>query len=545
MGQRIRTSNIVAFIFLFVLVSGPGAFAQQNSEPVIYKNKLVSPVDEGLTISKITVLPVSDNINGIYARPFESKLIDLVKASHRFEWVESKADPVNLDELEEKPELARALGKKMGVDAFLASKIFKSPRKTEVTLSLYLTSDGLPLAQETQSLEAKAEVRLIQKAATDLYAKMLEKIPYRGMVLSRTGNRVTVDLGTLDGIKPNQVLTVHQVIALNRHPKFKFVLSTEKEIIGKIRVLKPEETLSFGVIIQEREPGVIDKQAKISNTEFVNYTDDGQGVQGPLGTMQPAGNPNNVVSFGKNPKEWLPENAPTFGRLQMGLGLGSLQRSDTTALSGTKEGKVPIFPSIELRGELWLTPNWYVGAMTRQGIFSMDNPNGSSPSSLSSTLTSYEFRGGYRFLLQDDFFGPQVSLHGGIQKFSMFVDASTPLTFTSTSFYGFFLGVAGSLPISSDRRWYLDVELNRFFYPVMTETPVTSASNVDASITQFAFGASYRLTNRFFITGHLDMGFYSATFTGSGTRQVAGVPDPGLNMSERVTQLIGGLIYMF
>lgn len=534
--------NRIGIFFIGALFLGLAV--NSHAQSVVAKNRLISEVDQSLTIQKITVLPIADNVSGILSRSVETKLIDLLKANHRFEYVEQRSGSASFDELDEKPETVKDLGRKNGVDAILAGKVFKTPKQTELTLNLYLVNDGLLLAQETQVIDSKVDSGTLEKKTTDLFAKILEKIPYKGMILSRSGTKVTIDMGTRDGIKANQVLSVQQILSVNRHPRFKFILGTEKEIIGKIKVTKSEETLSFAMILQEKEKGIIEKDAKIASPEFVTYADENLPSNiGPMGTMEP--NSGEKVSFGNSPREWLPENTPTFGRVQIGLGLGSLQRSSATQ-GGSKDANVPVFPSIEFKGELWLTPNWFVGAGLSQGIMSLNNASGSTPASLSSTITDYEVRGGYRFLLLQDFFGPQVSVHGGVHTHDTYIDASTPLTFTSTTYSGVFLGVGGSMPVTPDRRYYLDVELNRFFFPRVTERPLTSGDSADSAITQFAFGGSYKANMKLYFTGHIDLSFYSSTFNGPGTRtNASGASDPGLNTSERITQLKAGIIYLF
>ncbi|HEX4925830.1 MAG TPA: hypothetical protein VFV50_17185, partial [Bdellovibrionales bacterium] len=55
---------------IFILAISGTAFAQGVEKSAVY----VSEVDEQLTLRKFTVLPVTDNLDGIYARPLESHL---------------------------------------------------------------------------------------------------------------------------------------------------------------------------------------------------------------------------------------------------------------------------------------------------------------------------------------------------------------------------------------------------------------------------------------------------------------------------------------
>jgi len=46
--------------------------------------------------------------------------------------------------------------------------------------------------------------------------------------MSRTGNRVTVDIGRQDGVKDGSILTISQIISVKRHPKFHFIVEQTK-----------------------------------------------------------------------------------------------------------------------------------------------------------------------------------------------------------------------------------------------------------------------------------------------------------------------------
>ena len=146
-------------------------------------------------------------------------------------------------------------GDKSGVDALICAHVNKQADSVEITMDLFLKSDGLLLGQESSKLEKSFTTEQIDSAARDMYAKLIKKIPYDGLILSREGNRVTVDVGSLDGISKDTIITVDQIISLNRHPKFHFVLGAERVTLGKVKLVKVDETLSFGVILEEKETG--------------------------------------------------------------------------------------------------------------------------------------------------------------------------------------------------------------------------------------------------------------------------------------------------
>ena len=110
--------------------------------------------------------------------------------------------------------------------------------------------------------------KAIQEKTHEMLKDVLKKIPYDALVLSRQGNLITVNLGKKDGIEKGKVLTVIQIIKEQRHPKFGILIKTDKEILGKIKLLKIDDNLSFGKIIVEKEKGAIQKHSKISGIDL-------------------------------------------------------------------------------------------------------------------------------------------------------------------------------------------------------------------------------------------------------------------------------------
>ena len=497
-------------------------------------NVYVSETDRLLTIHKIGVLPGTDNVNGLYARYVEDKLGNLVKNAHRFDLGTIKdLDPrTTLDDYESDPALVKKIGTTNNVEALLGVHVNKLKTGVEIIVDLFLSGDGNLFAQETFTTENRFGVAEVENKTGDLFAALVKKLPYSGLILSRQGNRVTMDLGTRDGVHDNMIVSIEQVILLKRHPKFHFILASEKELLGKIRIVKADETLSFGTVLSEKDAGVIATDSKVTGLDFVNYADPsspGQLQPGPGGDMA-----QQSISFGKHPQEWLPPKLPTLGKIGIGLGLGSDQDSMNLA-SGNLNAGAGLYPQLDVSGEIWLTPNWYAAAEIGQGVMSVSNPGGSGPSSLGANNGHYDFHGGYRFLLQDDFFGPLIDVRGGLNKFSFSVDPSSPMT--SINYSGFYIGLGGSAPVTVARDWYIDADLDLFILPSSSETAGTagtSGNTANANITKFNIGTSHKLTNQFWIQGHIFFERYSTTYS-----------DTGNSSQQQLITLLTGVEYMF
>jgi hypothetical protein len=506
-----------------------------SAEPTLYSTQ----IDKELTVHRITILPFTDNASGIYSRYTEEAIDQQVRKSHRFDRVAPKETAaLSLGDLEHNTELVKKQATTNDVQALIAGHVNKTAQSLDVTLDLFMGFDGLLYAQETLSLPENTGTSILEKKVVDLYEKLLTKMPYKGLVLSREGNRVTVDLGSQDGLRDNALISVAAITGIKRHPKYKFVVNVEKENIGKIRIIKVEDTLSFGVVVQERDRNAITTGSKLVDLDYITYPDPAD-----------KNNPSNIedqISFGKNPREWTPKKKPGLGKIGLALGLGSLQDAMATQNEGSMSSAISIYPQLNLTGELWLTEKWFVEGRIEEGISTIKNPLAtSSPGSLNVNNSHYSLDGGYKFLIDDDFYGPQINVHLGMGKYSFFVDSSTQTTFTSVSYYGLYFGLGGSLPIDAGHTYFIDLKLDHYFSPGFTESPVSSGSNTDNSATEFLVGASHKLTEFLWLTAHLDFEFYSTNFTGLGSRTYLNQPDQGLNSSQNLFTLLVGAEYMF
>lgn len=508
-------------IVLFVFIATQNSFAAFKSE-----------VDDLLTVRTIAILPVFDNLQGIYARPVESFLIENFAKDHRFEYVRSNfAGPIlTPDELEESPEKVASVSASLNADAFVATRITKGPRGIAIRMGLFLTKDSKLLVQEELSDFKRQDLESLKKESLELLSKLLRGLPYDGLVLSRQGTRVTLNLGKQDGVQKDQVLTVVQIIKTTRHPKFNFLVSTEKEILGRIKLLKVEDTLSFGRIITEKESDVVQVFSKLSGLGAVVYGDNDSLNNSDISEDSLKNRPEAPITFGDHPTEWLPTRRPTFGQIGASLGIGNYSEK-----AGSYQADAPFYPFIKIDGELWLTPIWSMHAGIRQGILTTENPvGGGSPSDLSHRVSSYEFLMGYNLRLGAAIDAPKVEFLGGFSTYDMYVDESTPAGLTSKTYSGVKLGVSGDYPLNDNSPYSLGANLFFFFNANLKEEP-TSSGKSDNSITQFGLFLDRSLRINLKARFNLDFELYDSKFSGA-TPSTA---------SQKLTSLSGGIYYLF
>lgn len=540
MSLRTRDKSI-QFVFKIVLLGllGPTLVqAQVAQNSTTYK----SEIDELLSINTVSVLPFSDNVQGIYSRPLESHLIESLGKMHRWDYqpVNSVGPVLSPEDLEGDLERARQMAGGVTADAFIAGRISKGPNGVTIILSLFLTKDAKLLAKATSQDARRFDIVDLKKEVDSLLAKIITQIPYQGRVLSRDSQRVTVNIGTRDGVQPGQVLSAIQIITATRHPKFNFLINTEKEIIGQIKLLKTDETLSFGIVLTEKEKGAIQKGAKIGGLDFVKYPEL-DSLNDPSGGRDIKDRGDSAVSFGENPNVWMPTRTPTFG--QIGARIGDTYYTSSANLTGVGSLSSGTYfaPSVAIDGELWMTTTFSIHAGFKQGIIPIDNPRaGAAPNKLNQSLTKYEFMFGYNFRFGSNVWGPTVEALLGYMNYRLYVDNSTPEAYTTMNYSGVKAGIQGYFPVSRDGLWSAGAEIFMVFQPNLSETPVSSGASNTTTINMFGLTASRKLRENLKGVAKLEFEQYASSFSGDGTRT-----NDATSSSQRHTTLSAGVYYMF
>ena len=544
--KNIRRFHKVLLLSALLIPIGNRTFAQdKNSEkaPEKVQGTYRSDADDLLTIEKVSVLPFTDNLQGIYARPIETHFISLVDQMHRWNYIAANTSGPILapEELESSPEKAMQVSQGLNADAFFAGRITKGPNGITVHVSLFLARDGKLLSQAILKDYKQFNLADLKEQTQRLLAEIIARLPYSGRVLSRDGNRVTVNLGLKDGLQVGQMLSVLQIIQAKRHPKFNFLISTEKEIFGKIKILKVDESLSFATVVTEKEKGAIQKNSKIGPLDFVSYSggDDMSLKDRPEETL--GQREDGKMIFGKDAKAWQPQSPPTFGQIGARFGIGQVQENSQLSNSGPISAADSFAPSVALEGEIWITPEFTFHARLKQEIVSVNNPRPSTSSAkLNQQLSAYEAGVGYTFRFGPYVGSPEVEPFVGYFTQRLFTDDTSPHTFTTTDYNGVKLGVRGSTPLGVGDEYGVGGEFGFAFRPALNESPYSSGDSSTANVFQMAVFGYKKLGERLRAVVQLDFEMYSSSFDGSGSS-----PEPATSTSQKYTTLSGGLSYMF
>lgn len=523
-------------VFTIALVSlADRTFAQE-------RGTYHSDIDDLLTVEKVSVLPFTDNLQGIYARPLEGYFISLVDQMHRWDYLPANSSGAILspEELEASPEIAKQASANLGVDAFFAGRVTKGPNGVTIHISLFLSKDGKLLSQAILKDYKQFNLSDLKEQTQRLLAEIVTRLPYAGRVLSREGNRITVNLGRRDGLQVGQMLSVIQIIQAQRHPKFNFLVRTDKEIFGKIKVLKVDETLSFGNVVTEKEKGAIQKNAKIGPLDFVSYPGNESLSLTPSPEEALGQRDDSKIAFGKDAKAWQPGPPPTFGQIGGRLGIGRFTQNTELSGAGGLSASDSFAPSIILEGEIWITPEWTFQARLKQGIVSLKNPrSGSSPEKLNQSMSEYEAGFGYMFRFGPYIWSPYLEPFLGYFTYKMYSDTASPEVFNTMEYNGFKFGVRGSSPIDAAGDYGVGGEFCMAWKPGLNESPYSSGSSSNNVIEFGVFGFK-KIGERLKAQAQLDFDMYSSTFSGGGNRT-----NPASSASQRYTTLSGGLYYMF
>jgi hypothetical protein len=519
----------LALIFTFISSTG---FSQnisvKNKNP--FPTKYVSASDENLVIKSITLVPAFDNVGDIYKKEIDNLLKELIHKDTFWSYTDFSLNKkkFRLDDFENQPDLVlQALGES-GADGLLTCFILKGPQGLQIQLNLFTKDKGQLLVREEFQDKELFELSKVKDVMTQLYQQMKSRLPYSGYITSRKGNSVTVNMGSKLGIKAGDVLTIAQIVKVNRHPKSHFMVSVEKEIIGRVTLNKVEEETSFGEISFEKETGVVAKGSKILPLNFVKYTS-------TQASLVAESFPNE-----KSPYEWLPAPTPQFGKIHILGGLTDFTESLVLQDGSNLDTGNRAAPTLDLSTELWITPDVYANLDLREMIFKGNNSlTGSTPADLNFTVSRVEFAIGYKYLIEGNFWGPQIYSSLGYLSQTVRTSDSTPTGFTTYELTGLSITAGGLFPVTLKKDWAFGAQAKFMVFEHFDETPVDSGK-ANADFTEFDLIGSYQYTTNINFKGMLAFTNIQTSFNQTGNKTPL-----TRSFDEKVSSYMFGFEYLF
>lgn len=542
-----KTLLFVSLIFFFKSVGAQESVGNKNKQP--FPIKYTSTVDQKILMKTITLAPVYDNVSGVYSEPIEKMLIDLLENDKTFGYSKynfSKKFFIENFDYESK-EVLSAL-KESDAHGMLTAFITKGPRGLSAKLKLFTQDEGYLLIEESFQDINTFEVSKLREKFIQMYLSIKNKLPYYGYVLSRRGLDITINLGTMNGLSVGQEITLAQILKINRHPKLKFMVGVEKEIIAKAKILKVESYLAFAQITFEKETGVVSTGTKVLPTDFVAYPVPQINSAGQVtGDLPPQSFPKNIaLTESKNDsdsvqqstedkKNELLDRENTTGYLTA-QGVVTQYNESSALISGnTASASQNMALGLNLGFYYKIKQSYFFDLGLQMNSFSADNGlNASTPFSLSYTYTRYAGLFGYNYSYKNW----ALSAALGYSNLKTAVSDSTPTALTNTNTSGFLLQLKGETPLT-----HFPVTMGGKFEmllsPSFSESPVNSGS-AKASLTSFGVYGLYTYSNNIRLRADLTMSTLSATFSGAGTRT-----DPSTKTSIQTTSEYFGLEYLF
>lgn len=526
--------------FVFLCVSGLNldlSFAQvknlKNDSP--YPTKYISADDANLTLRSLAVAPAYDNVGGIYRAAAEKELTDLISkdqfwAIAEFHWPQNfSKDQQRVDVIAENPKLIQQILQASQANGLLSAIITKSSQGININLILYTQDNGLPLLQLSYQDPTTFEIGKFKEILSDLYTQLKQKLPYKALITSRRGNKVTINAGLNANLKMNDQLSVVQILKINRHPKLKFMTGVEKEIIGQIKLTKVEEFSSFAEITFEKEAGVIEKNTKLLATENINY----QSANGNA-----AENANGASN--DTAAEWKPQSAPQFGKITALGGFSDYKLSTVLTGGSSYDTGNKFAPSFLLAADLWVTPEYFLNISLQQMYFSgLNSLTGSFPGTLNFVVNNTDLLFGYKYALNGNFWGPSLTAGLGYRSQSTAMSDSSPVAFSSLTTTGLELQVGGYFPVTEANDIGLGLQTEFMITSTLSESPVDSGS-ASPTLSRFSFYGNYLYSTNVNLKAEMIFSTLNSSFSGSGSRT-----NPARSIDEKVTSYLFGIEYLF
>ena len=545
-------------ILFFGLFANAQVTTTKNKSP--FPVKYISQIDQKIMLKTITLAPVYDNVSGIYAEPIQKLLIDLLQSDKV--WGYSEFPDINtkifIEKFDSQPKDVLDVLSKTNAQGLLTAFIAKGPRGINAKLKLFTQDQGLILIEDSFQDINTFEISKLREMFVLMYHNIKSKLPYRGYVLSRRGIDVTLNLGSMNGIKPGQELILAQILKLNRHPKLKLMIGAEKEIIAKLKVTKVEPYLSFAQIIFEKESGVVDLGAKVLPSEYVGYPVPKINAEGMVIGDTPA-DPKGFVPPTEGEAESRPaeelgadlkaqksrmlDRENSFG-VFTAQGLITQYSESTQLVSGANPSSSNSFaPGISLGVLLNFHKRlFFVDFNTQINSFSGTNSlAGSSPNQLSFTLTRYTALVGMDYTLDEDTSSNKIKLSGalGFASTKTNVSTSTPTSLTSTQTDGLLVQAKASMPWSSDSGLNIGGRLDLYLTPKFSESPVNSGS-AKLNITSLGLFGIFPYSDKINIRADFAISNISASFSGAASRMIPSVSTSIQTLNEQI-----GIEYLF
>jgi len=205
------------------------------------------------------------------------QLIAALEEDGRFEIVEPgviekalREQQLVLDKKEHRliiTDLAKLLGAKVLISGF----VMKYQGIIEVDARIINVENASIIAAENAKSTAAAP---LERLTDQLVEKIINFFPFKGIVVFRKGNIITIDLGRCDGVKSGMHFAVFKEHKVIRHPETKLVIDYDRIQTGIFEIENVKDKISTVSISVEKFPGAITRGQVIESAEKLLIPED-------------------------------------------------------------------------------------------------------------------------------------------------------------------------------------------------------------------------------------------------------------------------------
>lgn len=452
------------------------------------------------SMRRCTLLPITDSVGGAIGYKVFEQVESELKKSNWCTYISNSGligvfsrYRENLPQYLKSKEVLATVADKLKVGSLIRVGLVNEVKGVEVQMEVY-GENGEDIYFSEKTLLNSDDIELISSTVQnwmDTYAKM---IPYDATVTGILGDQITLDVGKGYPIQVGQTFMVKRLTMKKKHPLLKKVVDWETNLLAEGKVSSISENQALGLI-------------KV-------YKDDQKLAAGDWVRLEAFRSDEIRDEDIKKDEE---EKLGTLGLLSVSL-FGSSSSVDTSTPGGSKRWSGRLF-GIDLRGEAWITRQYFAALEIVRSLGSVDKSSGAPVKKKANANNgSFKLTGGYKYLPIGFFYGPQIDLYAGYANKTYDYDFSAADGLGQNSFSGIVFGVGANVPINREFRFFTNADFMPF--PTFNDEDNIYGSAKSASSLDLEIGIKYQYTVRMTLDGSLEARSSKAKF-GSGIKEVS------------------------
>ncbi len=154
--------------------------------------------------------------------------------------------------------------KLLGAKALISGFVMKYEDVIEVGVRVINVENASIIATKSAKSTAPASLEML---ADQLVEKILNFFPFKGIVVLRKGDSITIDLGRCDGVKPDMHFAVFKECKAIKNSNTGQVIDFKRIQTGVFKIQAIKDKISTASISVEKFPGAITSKQMVESTE--------------------------------------------------------------------------------------------------------------------------------------------------------------------------------------------------------------------------------------------------------------------------------------